>query len=148
MQTTDTTKYLLRRFHALLGQKGLRDQKDAILEGMGVSSAKDLSDNELAALIESLAQKPDYKPLPKAAVPQSLRDARSAVLKCLGELGVQAINNDWSHVNDYLKQPRIAGKVLYECTEAELKALIPKLKAIAAKRRMQISEENRLAANN
>lgn len=137
-------KALIRRFHGLLAEKNMRHQKEAILEGFNVTSTKDLADNELIALIETLARIES----PKTDVPQPLREARSAVLKALETLDVKAINGDWSHVNNYLKQPRIAGKVLYQCTVDELKALIPKLKAIAKKRRERIEEENRQAANN
>ena len=144
MATTSTTKTLIRRFYGLLAEKNMREHKESILAGFDVTSTKDLTDNQLLALIETLNRIES----PKTEVPKSLRDARSAVLKALEDLDVKAINGDWSHVNNFLKQPRIAGKVLYQCTAEELKALIPKLKAIAKKRRERIEEENRLAANN
>lgn len=138
------TKTLIRRFYGLLAEKNLRHQKDALLDGFGVESTKDLTINQLLALIETLTRIES----PKTEVSKELREARSAVLKALETLDVKAINNNWDHVNNYLKQPRIAGKVLYQCTVEELKALIPKLKIIARKRKARIDEENRLAANN
>lgn len=138
------TNTLIRRFYGLLAEKNLRHQKDAILAGFEVTSTKELTNNQLLALIETLTRIES----PKTDTPKPLRDARAAVLKVLEELDVKAINNNWDHVNNYLKNPRIAGKVLYQCTLEELKALIPKLKAIAKKRRERIEEENRQAANN
>lgn len=144
MATTSTTKTLMRRFYGLLAEKGMRQHKESILAGFEVTSTKDLTDNQLLALIETLTRMES----PKTDIPKPLREARSAVLKCLEALDVKAINGDWSYVNNYLKQPRIAGKVLYQCSLEELKALIPKLKMIAKRRKARIDEENRLAANN
>jgi len=145
MATTSSTKQLLiRRFYALLSEKNLREQKESILSGLGVDSTKDLDDVALVALIESLSAIES----PKSEASKAIRDARSAVLRTLNEMDIKVNNNNWDHVNNYLKQPRIAGKVLCQCTLEELKALIPKLKAIAKKRRERIEEENIKAANN
>jgi len=144
MSTTSNSKILIRRFYGLLAEKNMREHKEAILAGFEVTSTKDLTNNQLLDLIETLSRIES----PKTEVPKELREARSAVLKALDALDVKAINGDWDHVNNYLKQPRIAGKVLYQCTVEELKALIPKLKIIARKRKARIDEENRLAANN
>ena len=47
------------------------------------------------------------------------------------QIGVDT--TDWSLVNAFLRQPRIAGKPLYELDGQELDELIPKLEAIKKK---------------
>ena len=143
MKVSDKT-VLIRLFHALLSEKGLRAQIASILEGLGVESTKDLTINQLVDAIESLARMKSSR----ENSTQPLRDARSMVLKSLEAIGVVAINNNWDHVNNYLKQPRIAGKLLYQMNLDELKACNRKLKSIKVKRDKLIAEENRLAQNN
>jgi hypothetical protein len=47
-----------------------------------------------------------------------------------------------------MMQPRICGKLLYECTEDELKALVPKLYAVKAAYDKRIEDEKTWAINN
>ena len=77
-----------------------------------------------------------------------IRKLRSQVLNILTKMGIYNDNDDWERVNAYLSQSRIAGKVLYLCNEAELKALIKKLHAVHRNVDKKIQNENWLASNN
>lgn len=132
------------QFHTLLHKVGIMDQKEAILEGFGVTSSKDLSDLQITEVISRLQRMSDAR----YNVPESTRRKRSTILDLLVRLDVYKNNGDWSRVNKYLMQPRIAGKLLYEMDETELDALARKLRAILKKQEEKIQEENYWAANN
>lgn len=142
MTTTDR----IRTFHALLANVGIMDQKSAILEGYGVESTKDLSDEQLNEVNDRLRQMQDSK----NEAPLAIRRKRSTVLERLEILGVYKPNDKkkWERVNAYLLQKRICGKLLYELNEKELTALAVKLRVIAKKQAEAIQEDNFLAANN
>lgn len=61
-----------------------------------------------------------------------LRWYRSAVLKRLQQMGIDT--SDWSRVNAFLGDKRIAGAPLYKLTTEDLKRLIPKLEKICEKK--------------
>lgn len=63
---------------------------------------------------------------------ERVRKARSGVLKRVGRLGINTIDN-WDEVNAFLVSPKIAGKYLYEMDLDELNSLIRKLEAIIRK---------------
>jgi len=56
---------------------------------------------------------------------------RSSILLRLQKHGVDTTH--WKNVNIFLLQPRIAGKMLFEMSVPEMKALIPKLESILKK---------------
>lgn len=62
---------------------------------------------------------------------RAIKRQRSGVLKRLQKLGVDTTN--WVAVNTFLRNPRIAGKSLYELSGDELQSLIPKLESILKK---------------
>lgn len=68
----------------------------------------------------------------KSAYEQQLKKARSAVLLRVGRLGINTIDN-WDEVNAFLLSPKIAGKLLYDMSLDEMKALVKKLEAIINK---------------
>jgi hypothetical protein len=143
---TDTKTIKLRQFHALLGQAGLRHEKEAILSGYGVESSKDLTEAQLDELCERLKSMSDNR----NQAPVSIRRKRSTVITLLEMLGVYKASDPqrWTRVNRYLQQPRIAGKLLYELNEAELDALARKLRAIHKQQEQRIQDEMYLASNN
>lgn len=134
----------IRQFHALLSEVGVMDQKEAILEGYGVTSTKHLSDVQITEVINRLQRMKDAR----YTAPESTRRKRSTILDLLVRLGVYKNNGDWSRVNAYLMEPRIAGKLMYEMDETELTALARKLRAILQKQEERIQEETYWAANN
>ena len=60
-----------------------------------------------------------------------IKQKRSAVLKRLQKYGIDT--TDWNKVNDFLMQPKIAGKKLYDMSIDELQKLIAKLEIILKK---------------
>lgn len=133
-------------FYSLLGEARLRHEKENILDGYGVSSAKDLSAvqlDELITWLRGIIQRNNEAPL-------SLRRKRSNVLTLLEMLGVYKAEDPqrWVRVNNYLKDPRIAGKLMYELDEEELGKLTKKLRAIHALQVKKIQEENFVATQN
>jgi hypothetical protein len=60
-----------------------------------------------------------------------LKRLRSAILLRLQKYGVNTA--DWSDVNRFMRQPRIAGKTLGEMGADELRAFIPKMESILSK---------------
>jgi hypothetical protein len=71
-----------------------------------------------------------------------IRRLRSAVLHRIQKYGVDT--TDWSKVNAFMRQPRIAGKTLGEMTADELRAFIPKMQSILAKQAAKRREAEQL----
>jgi hypothetical protein len=134
----------IKRFHAALAGAKLMDYKADMLAAYGVESSKELSPRQADELIRRL----NAMQSSRTKTPDNIRRARSVVLTLLNRLGIYADNGDWSTVNRFLLNPRIAGKMLYELNEEELKALSRKLRAMIKKREDRIQEENYQAANN
>lgn len=65
------------------------------------------------------------------AAREALRKKRSMVLKLLQELGVDT--TDWTQVNDFCRQARIAGKVFRDLTAEDLDKLGTKLRVMKRK---------------
>ena len=129
---------------ALLAERGLMDQKEAVLSPYGVERIRDLDERQLDHLIDGLRTMPDRR---QEAAPE-IRKARSIVLNLLDDLGIKAKNGNWKLVNDYLCQPRISGKVLYDMDQEELKKTATKLRAVIRWRKQQAAEAERLAKSN
>jgi len=130
MDTKQKHASKVRALRALWIKQGIDDYRDAILEPYGVKSTKDLNDNQLDELIIK------YRHTPPAN--DEIRRLRSEVLTVLNKLGVYADNNDWSHVNNYLMDKRIAGKLMYQMDAFELTALSKKLRSILRKKTQNI----------
>jgi hypothetical protein len=132
---------LLRKFHALLRELKIEKQKESILEGYGVDSARDLSIESLRDAVSRLEQF-------KEGANADVRRLRSVILTILQKLGIYQDNSSWPRVNEYLLQPKIAGKLLYKMSEEELVALRIKLNSILTKQEKKVSEERYLSKNN
>ena len=134
--TRPITPYMIRRLHVLYAKHGLGEEQYRALigeltDGRTVST-KGLTYAEaqyLAGYITGANAK--LRTSVEEMALRSLKWQRSAVLKRLQQIGVDT--TDWSRVNGFLRQPRIAGKPLYELDSDELAALIPKLEAIKQK---------------
>jgi hypothetical protein len=141
------TTIQIRRFYSLLGQKGIREQKDTLISAYGVESTKDLAGWQIEDLIRKL-QDGTEKKVETVVATSSLRKERSTVLDLLTKLGVYKDKSSWSDVNRYLALPQIAGKAMYELDEEELKVLQRKLRSILQKQIMSQSQLDYLAKNN
>jgi len=132
----------IRQLRALWIRQGCDQYRDAILEPYGVTSTKDLTEAQLDKLIASFTH------TNKSDAPLEVRGARSLNLKLLMELGVYDNTGDWTRVNAFLMDKRIAGKLLYQMTLEELKALTVKLRAIIMKNAQEAREIKRLTISN
>ena len=131
-------KVLRRRFHTLVKQAGLKeDERLAILDGAGVTSSNDLSEQQLQTICDALQAQVDNKynaPLP-------VRRLRSKVIDYLVTNGYYVSGGSWEKANTFLENKRIAGKRLYLMTEPELKKLVAKLAVIGNKTKDAIDKE-------
>ncbi len=136
---------LQRRYHFLLRQAGVtEDQKEAMLGQYFVTSSSELTVTQLGDVCDGLQKLADAK----KEVPLSTRRLRSQVLDLLTQIGVYKTSSDWSSVNNYLMNKRIAGKLLPAMDETELKALIRKLKMIAGHLNEEQKELDRKSKEN
>ena len=136
----------IRTFHALLANTGLRHQEEAMLAGYGAESTKELTAAQLDELIEGLRRMQDSK----ENAPLSTRRLRSKVLDVLTEMGIMqaGAQDKWARVNAFLQSEKVGGKLLYQMTEDEMKALISKLYAIKRKWDERAKQEQAWAASN
>lgn len=114
------------RFWAIFGQQQHIDKDELVLQFTDgrtthLSQMKADEYNELCDALEGRYNKTAYE--------QQVKKARSAVLLRVGRLGINTIDN-WDEVNAFLLSPKIAGKLLYEMSLDEMKALVKKLEAI------------------
>lgn len=127
--TVSQRNQLYRKLYAVLNELGITHSKRDILASYGVDSTRHLSDTELIDVVDRVQN----MKLQKLSADSRLRELRSQALTILNQMGIYATNNDWSQVNTFLMDNRIAGKLLYELTVNELEKLMPKLRSIAAK---------------
>ncbi len=131
---------LIKQMHAIMAAKGLMDMKPDILAMYEVKSSKELTHEQLQAIVSYLKG---------ADSEEDLRHNRSVVLYWLGKLGVKGSKQDgWDDVNNYLQQPRIAGKVLYKMSVKELNEATARLRMIYNKNQNQSEQINRLKTLN
>ncbi len=134
-----------RRFHSLVRQIGMSDaEKTALLAPYSVESSKDLTAEQLAEICDALQRDADAMRNP----PAPIRRKRSKVLDLLTQMGIYKPGGSWAPVNNFLEQPRIAGKRLYLLNEQELHALINKLHAFKRRRDQEAEQENKIAPLN
>lgn len=136
------------QFYALFAQMPGADKEQLIWEAsnMLTTSLTDFLDKNpsgykamIAAMHRAVANmhKPDNA---------DIKIYRSALLKRLQKYGIDT--TDWNKVNGFLRQPRVAGKVMYDLSIDEIKSLIPKLEAINAKRKSEQAEVERMKQMN
>ena len=115
-----------RYFCLIKGREHLIDKDDIVMqftEGRTthMSEMTNAEFHEMCDAIEGRFNRSVYE--------QQLKKSRSAVLLRIGRLGINTIDN-WDEVNAFLLSPKIAGKLLYEMSVEEMKALVKKLEAI------------------
>jgi hypothetical protein len=142
MKTEAERKHKIQRLRAIWISQGIDQHREVILESYGVQSTADLTHDQLDELIAQ------YSAANNRPVNDEVRRLRSTVLTLLTKYGVYTTNEDWARVNQFLMSPKIAGKLLYLMTEAELKTLIRKLHSMLAKREKQVDKEKREALLN
>lgn len=134
-------------FHQLLAKAGIREQKEALLEPYNVGSVTELSDDDIDVLLNRLARMPEMK---KSDATPSVRRARSNVIMAVEDyynINVKTPES-WDKLNSLMMDKRVAGKMLFEMGEAELKTTLKKLKAMTRKTSEAIQNDNYLATHN
>lgn len=136
METKNKHSKLVRMLRAMWIKQGIDDYRGDILRAYGVYSTTDLSVQQLEELIKK------YRNTPPAN--DNIRRLRSEALTVLNKIGIYADNDDWSSVNNYMMDKRIAGKLMYQMDEYELQGLIRKLRSILRKRTQDIRNNPQL----
>lgn len=134
-----------KTFNALLAIAGFYEHKLDILSVYGVTSTMDLTEEELDELIERFREIVIKQ---NNITEAEVRRLRSRVLTILQRVGIYKNDKDWARVNKFMLNPKVAGKLLYEMDENELKAFLPKLHKIAKWIQKKQDEENVLARLN
>ena len=84
---------------------------------------------DLQRLANSMEQTGPEKP--QQTDLRTTKKLRSAILHRLQKHGVDT--TQWANVNSFMENPRIAGKRLYDMSDDEMRAFIPKMESILAK---------------
>ena len=126
----------VKQLRAIWIKLGIDHLRDVILEDHGVTSTKELTEEQLDALIAKYQS-------PLASSRQHDYDRQRFLSNCLtalNKLGIYGSNSDWSAVNNYLHIPSIAildehgdPKMLYQMNNAELILMHRKLRSISSK---------------
>lgn len=141
----DLKKQKIRTFHTLLHRLGMMGYKHDIIAAYGVESTTELEIWELDELIDKLRSQEQYQ---RQELDAQLRHLRSTVLAILQRMGIYQDNGSWHRVNAYLKDPRICGKMLYQCSPDELRALVKKLRGVERKNNRKKADIDRMVLNN
>lgn len=99
------------------------------------NSLKEMTRQEYDRCCDDLERKNGYK--------DQVRKERSATLKLMQKAGVDT--TDWNRVNDFCRDPRIAGKEFARLTTDELSQLRRKIRAIDSKGGFTIKAEREAA---
>lgn len=137
------------RFFALLAKMPGADKEELVwnFSGMLTTSLREFYEKNPEGYKRMIATM--QLEVHKNSIPPDIRDLkrlRSAVLTRIQQHGVDTTN--WQRVNQFLQQPRIAGKRLYEMDEKALMALIHKLEMILKKDAEKRHQEIELAQKN
>lgn len=120
------------RFYALLKRLPEAEKENLVMQFTGgrTSRLHLMTEHEYRSMCDGMerAANSDVRRMSRLL---EMKRRRSAVLKRMQQIGVDT--TDWNRVNAFLRQPRIAGKPLYELDGDELEALIPKLESIKKK---------------
>jgi len=127
----------IQRLRAIWISQGIDNHRASILEGYGVSSTADLTVPQLDELIRNYSAE-YHKP-----ASEHTRNLRSSILTLLTRLGVYTTQEDWASVNQFMMDKRIAGKLMYQCTDDELRILKRKLHSILHKQEEDAKDEKR-----
>lgn len=140
MEREPERKQKIKRLRAIWIAQGIDHMRHDIIAPYGAKSTADLTHEQLDELIERFTQ--------PEVVSDEVRKLRSEALTILQKIGIYATNDDWERVNNYLLNPRIAGKMLYQMSGQELKALTRKLRAILDKQDKETRREVKLSMMN
>lgn len=134
----------LQQLHLTLIKLKAVQYKGMIVGRYDVESSKDLTDAQLDDLLNSL----EAGAANKYTTDKGVKTWRSNVLVQLNKYGIYTDNSDWSRVNEFLLDKRVAGKLLYELNVDEMKDLVKKLISMTRKKQDKQYHEIKLAMYN
>jgi hypothetical protein len=144
------------RFYGLLAKMNGADKDDIVWQysdmlTTSLSEFLSKKPQKYARMIVDLQQIVDSCPKndtekEKLVKDRELKKRRSAILVRLQRYGIDTTN--WTEVNRFMRQPKIAGKTLGEMSIEEMNRLISKLESILTKTRAKTEQLNILAKNN
>lgn len=126
-RATPPTSY--HRFYALLKRlPGIdrEDMKETLVSSFTdgrTTSLKEMTQKEYNAMCASLEERTGWK--------EQLKKKRSLCLKLMQKAGIDT--TDWQRINDFCRNPKIAGKEFAQLGVKDLDALQVKLRAIMRK---------------
>lgn len=130
-----TTSYA--RFYALLNR--LPGDRTAVKEelvsrytGGRTTSLREMGPEEYETMCRAMEAEATHPGMTEEEYRAELRRLRSAVLKRIQRLGIDT--SDWTAVDRFCGDPRICGKCFAALRLDELRALLPKLEAIAGRK--------------
>lgn len=132
-----------QRFNALLAVGQMMSAKEYILDGYGVRSTTELTPDQLDDAICRVEKLVDQK---NQQVNADVRLWRHRCLRLINACGIDT--NNWDAVNEFMLNPRIAGKHLYELNVMDLQVLHRKLHNVLQNKRTKQQETEHLALRN
>ena len=99
------------------------------------TSLKEMSQQEYDAMCASLEERTGWK--------EQLKKKRSLCLKLMQKAGIDT--TDWQRINDFCRNPKIAGKEFAQLGVKDLDALQVKLRAIMSKGGLRPAKEKEVA---
>ncbi len=132
----NTTKRNYSEFYALLNRMpgaldGLKEELVLTFTDGRTDSLRAMNEREYKRMCASMRESIVHG-MSEERHKKELKARRSAVLHRMQKLGVDTTN--WSNVDHFCMQPRIAGKRFARLTMEELSALIPKLESMLRKK--------------
>jgi hypothetical protein len=143
-----TTKGIYARFFVLLHKMKGAEKEELVWQYSGMRTVSlhefhDMDAEGYERMVEDMQK--TVEALEKDQERETKR-LRSSILFKLQKYGIDTTN--WAEVNRFMKQPRIAGKALYEMSCDEMRELIMKMGSILNKEKKKDEEAMRLAAMN
>ena len=143
------------RFHGLIGQMTGADKEKFVWEysNMLTTSLAEFLEkrpadyqhmiNDMQRIVNQIAKENNAQEA--LIIERELKKRRSAILLRLQKIGIDT--TDWSTVNKFMRNPKIAGKTLGEMDTDEMDMLIPKLESILTKNKANMLSKFMLLNN-
>jgi hypothetical protein len=143
-----TTKGVYARFFVLLHKMKGAEKEEIVWQysGMRTGSLHEFHEMDAAGYDKMIEDMQKTVNSFEKDLERETKMLRSSILFKLQKYGVDTTN--WTNVNRFLEQNRIAGKRLYEMNCEEMRALITKLGSILDKEKKREAEEIRQAIMN
>ena len=130
-------KQKVQQLRAVWISLGIDTMRKQVLARYGVESTAHLSDEQLDVLLHEFSAQYQSEPTPGE------RRLRSQVMVLLTRYGVYKTDQDWHNANRFLMNARIAGKLLFQMSVAEMQVLTRKLHKLCDERERKENDVKR-----